>query len=222
MDLFGASPLHLGPGWSAFAAPESYLHYGATLVLATVSGALLAFHPVQRGRPRHVADLEQQKTLIIYSVVGALIAIVCTVNPSMAFVIFGIGGLMRFRTDVGASKSTGHTIMGTLLGLCWGLGLELVATFATLYFWLMIWALERTNVVELTVGGVAVADMERAAQAYRTAIAQGGATVTAHCKNFKKGQMTFVLRTPRGGIEPIVSAVEALPDALRGTPDWPE
>ena len=171
----------------------------------------------------HVADLEQQKTLIIYSVVGAMIAIICAVNPSMAFVIFGIGGLMRFRTDLGASKSTGHTIMGTLIGLCWGLGLELVAVFATLYFWVMILVLERSKVVELTVGGVEVAAMGQAAEAYRAALGKAGAELTASSKNFKKQQMIFVMRLPdEAGLERVVSEVSAIEDSLRGTPDWPE
>ena len=34
----------------------------------------------------------------------------------VAFVIFGIGGLMRFRTELAASKHPGQTIMTTLIG----------------------------------------------------------------------------------------------------------
>src|SRR6476619_2100836 len=129
----GAGHLVLGPGWAGFADPSSYMRYAVVLFAATASGAVLAYHPAHRGRQVTILDVEQQKTLIIYSVVGALIAEICAVNPSMAFVIFGIGGLMRFRTDTGESKSTGNTIMATLIGLCWGLGLELVAVLATLY-----------------------------------------------------------------------------------------
>jgi hypothetical protein len=223
MDLFGSGDVRMGPGWAAFGDPESYLRYAAILILATLSGAVLAHHPVLRGRPMHLEDLEQQKTLVVYSVVGALIAIICSTNPSMAFVIFGIGGLMRFRTDLGASKHTGHTIMGTLVGLCWGLGLELVATFATLYFWLIIYVLERAPVMQLTVGGVTVADMGEAANAYRKAIQRAGGLLTAHSKNFKKEQMTFVFRL-RGdtGLDPVVEEVATIPAGLRGTPHWPE
>jgi hypothetical protein len=223
MDPFGMGQVRLGPGFAAFADPESYLRYATILVLATASGALLAYHPVHRGRPLHVADLEQRKTLIVYSVVGALIAIICSVNPSMAFVIFGIGGLMRFRTDLGASKHTGHTIMGALIGLCWGLGLELVATFATLYFWVMIYALESAPVVELRVGGIAVGDMPAAADAYREAIGRAGAQVSAQSKSFKKQQMSFVIRLAKGStLDRVSDEVGKLPAELRGTPDWPE
>jgi len=118
-----------------------WAQYGLILVEATLSAILLAYHPIYRGRPKTMEDLELAKTLIIYSVAGALISIICTAAPSMAFVIFGIGGLMRFRTNLDSSKSTGHAIIGTLVGLCWGLGLELVAVLATVFFWAMIFFL---------------------------------------------------------------------------------
>jgi len=211
----------VGPGWAGFGNPELYLKFATILAAATVSSALLAFHPVYRGRPTSLADLDLRKTLIIYGIVGALIAVICTVSPSMAFVIFGIGGLMRFRTDVGASKDTGHTIMATLIGLCWGLGLELVAALATVYCWFMIFALERARPVELTVGGVAVPEMGRAADAYREAIRRTGGRLLAHAKDFKRSQMTFVFRMPtRASEESLASEVAAIPDPLRGTPDW--
>ena len=211
----------LGPGWAGFADPGLYLRFTAILLAATASSALLAFHPVYRNRPTSLADLDLRKTLIIYGIVGAMIAVICTVSPSMAFVIFGIGGLMRFRTDVGASKDTGPTIMATLTGLCWGLGLEVVATLATLYFWIMIFALERTPPIELAVGGVSVQDMGRSAAAYRQAISRAGGRVVGHAKDFKRSQMSFVVRIHRAAAdEPLAREIAAIPDGLRGTPDW--
>ena len=200
---------------------QQYLRFASILFAATASSALLAFHPVHRGRSVSLADLDLRKTLIIYGVVGALIAVICSVSPSMAFVIFGIGGLMRFRTDVGASKDTGHTIMATLIGLCWGLGLELVATLATLFFWIMIFVLERSPAVELTVGGVAVPDMGRSAAAYCDAIERAGGRVLGQAKDFKRAQMRFVYRMPRRTTDDRLAREMALiPEALRGTPDW--
>lgn len=211
-----------GPGWGAFFDPEQY--WGAALVLlaATASGAVLAYHPVHRGRPLTLDTLEQRKTIIIYSAVGALIAIICTVAPSMAFVIFGIGGLMRFRTNTGESTVTGQTIMGTLIGLCWGLGLQLVAVLATLYFALMIYVLERAPIQKVTIG-IEIANMHRAAELYRTALERAGCSVLAHSKGFKKSQMSFVVKLPRDfGIEEAMRAFADIPEELRGTVDWPE
>lgn len=223
METLTAQTVHLGPGWTAFTDPSSWLRYGTILLLATASGLLLAYHPVHRGRPLHIADAEQRKTLIIYSTIGALIALVCATTPSMAFVIFGIGGLMRFRTDLGASKHTGHTMMATLIGLCWGLDLQLVAAFATLYFWLMIYVLERAQLHELTVGGVAIADMGRAADAYKSAIEKAGGTVTAHNKRFKKQEMIFVFRL--GGdreLAQVANETSSIPKDLQGTAHFPD
>jgi hypothetical protein len=141
----------------------------------------------------------------------------------MAFVIFGIGGLMRFRTDLGASKHTGHTIMATLIGLCWGLGLELAAAFATVYFWLMVYALERAPLHEIIVGGVPVADMSAAAEAYKQTITRVGGLLTAHSKRFKKEEMVFVIRFKHHqGLSRLIDHVADIPEALRGTPHWPE
>jgi hypothetical protein len=224
MSDFGAGKhLVLGPGWASFTDPEHYLRYALVLLAATASGAILAYHPVHRGRVMLSSDLEQRKTLIIYSVVGALIAVICAVNPSMAFVIFGIGGLMRFRTDVGESKHTGHTIMATLVGLCWGLGLQLVAVLATLYFWGMIYVLEGNPVLRLTVTGVAPLDMPRCADAYRQVLARTGCRILGHEKLVKTLQIVFVLRLPKGTTaEHLSKELLTIPEPLRAAPDFSE
>jgi hypothetical protein len=113
--------------------------------------------------------------------------------------------------------------MSTLIGLCWGLHLELVAILATAYLWIMIYALEASPLRQVTVGGLAVPDMSRAEEAYREAIARAGCRVLGHTKDFKRLQMLFVVRLPnRHAFEQLSREVAALPDALRGTPDWPE
>lgn len=211
-----------GPGWAAFTDPSQYLHAALVLLAATASGAILAYHPVYRGRPLTLDILEQRKTIIIYSAVGALIAIICSVAPSMAFVIFGIGGLMRFRTNTGESAVTGQTIMGTLVGLCWGLGLQLVAVLATFYFALMIWVLEAAPIKKVTIG-IDIPNMHRAAELYREALLRAGCRILAHGKSFKKSQMTFVIRTPNGfDSEEAMRAFNGIPEEFRGTVDWPE
>ena len=223
MNDLVASEVSMGPGWAAFLDPTQYWEYGFVLIAATLSGAILAYHPVYKNRPSTMESIELAKTLIIYTVVGALIAIICTVNPSMAFVIFGIGGLMRFRTQLGASKSTGHAIMGTLVGLSWGLGLEMVAVLATVYFWVMIFILERNNIVTLEVGGVKVADMSQSTEAYRNAFTNAGCKLLSHSKKFKKLEMTFLFKMPKNASkERVVAEVEKIEEKYRGTPDWPE
>lgn len=214
--------LTTGPGWEAFFVPEQYWHAALVFLAATASGAILAYHPVYRGRPLTLDILEQRKTIIIYSSVGALIAIICTAAPSMAFVIFGIGGLMRFRTNTGESTITGQTIMGTLIGLCWGLGLQLVAVLATVYFALMILVLESAPIKKVTIG-IDIPLMHRAAELYREALLKAGCRILAHSKSFKKSSMSYVVKLPRH-FEPedAIRAFSGIPEEFRGTLDWPE
>jgi len=74
----------------------------------------------------------------------------------------------------------------------------------------------------LIVGGVKVSNMSAGADAYREAITKAGCRVSAHHKNFKKGEMAFVFKLPRKvAIETVIGEVEKLPEDLRGTPDWP-
>jgi hypothetical protein len=222
-NLHGADALSHGPGWSAFLQPEPYAHVAIVLLAATACGVILAFHPVYRGRPITLEDVEQRKTLVLYSSVGALIAIICTVAPSMAFVIFGIGGLMRFRSNTGESKSTGHTIMGTLIGLCWGLELQLVAVLATLYFWVMIYVLEAMRVERLVVAGVMQTRWADATVAYTEALTRAGCKVLSQTKSFKKDQLQFTLQVPRGyAIDDVARATADLPEELQGVIDWME
>jgi hypothetical protein len=130
---------------------------------------------------------------------------------------------MRFRTNTGESKATGHTIMGTLIGLCWGLNLQLVAVLATAYFWVMIYALEAVRVERLVVAGVAQLNWPQAAVAYTEALTRAGCRVLAHNKSFKKDQLLFTLHVPRTySIDDIARAVAALPPELRGVSDWLE
>jgi len=130
---------------------------------------------------------------------------------------------MRFRTDTGEPKATGATIMGTLIGLSWGLGLQLVAVVATAYFFVMLFVLEGRSLHTLTVGGLEVSDMGRSADAYRAALTASGCVLVGHSKSFKKVQMTFLVRLPKEkSVEEVSGQLGMVPQELRGSFDWAE
>jgi hypothetical protein len=120
-----------GVGWAALRDIDFIGEMAMVLGLALVLAAVIAYHPTLRSRASTLAEIEQPKTFMMYSMIGALIAIVVKVQPSMALVVFGIGGLMRFRTDVGQAKDTGRVILVTVVGLSCGLELYVVALLAT-------------------------------------------------------------------------------------------
>ena len=54
-------------------------------------------------------------------------------------------------------------------------------------------------------------------------LSRAGAELKATSKNFKKQQMSFVLRLPdETGLDRIVTEVGTIADGLRGIPDWPD
>ena len=159
-----------------------------------------------------------------YTVVGALVAVVVAHLPAMALAVFGIGGLMRFRTELGAAKDTGRAILATLLGLTCGLQFWWVAVLGTLVAWLLIFVLEGRKGMRMVVRGLKSEAVAQAAEAYAPILRSLGCRFTTPRKNPRKGQISFVLRVPRKlereSIE--LGCQEQVSVDLRGTVDWPE
>jgi hypothetical protein len=219
-----ADPLHLGDppvGWSAFTDLDFIGQMAIVLALAIALAALIAFHPTLRGRASTLEEIEQPKTFIMYSMVGALIAIIVKVQPSMALVVFGIGGLMRFRTEVGLAKDTGRVILVTVIGLSCGLELYVVAVLATLLAWVLIFALDSRSVECLLVQGLDKDTVQRASEAHLAALRQLGCTIVGEEKRVKKGSVAILYRAPRGvGRSEVEAKLALIPERERGTSGW--
>jgi hypothetical protein len=139
----------------------------------------------------------------------------------MALVIFGIGGLMRFRTDVGPAKDTGRVILTALVGVCVGLKLIPVAVLATAFGWILVWYLERETfssiVVHVDKGAVG-----QAAEAYRRVLTQASCRVLGEKKNFVKGHVTLIFTAPYNATKEQFEQhfAATIPETLRGSVDW--
>ncbi len=112
------------------------------LAVAAACGLALAWHPRRSGKGDPVEDLEQRNTLILLAMVGAVVSELVRVDPAMALVVFGIGGLIRFRTILDNPKITGKAIMVVVIGLACGLGELAMGVFFTLFTWLLIFWLD--------------------------------------------------------------------------------
>ena len=108
--------------------------------LAVGCAWFIAWHPRRSTRSDVSADLEETKTLIMLGMVGAAVAEVSKLNQNMAFVIFGIGALVRFRTVMDNPKVTGKAIMVVVIGLSCGMNQWAMAAFVTALTWgLVFW-----------------------------------------------------------------------------------
>src|SRR5262249_14941807 len=100
-------------------------------LLAVGCAWVIAWHPRRASLVDPLADLEERKALILLGVVGAVIAELTGASQTLAFVIFGIGALLRFRTVLDNPKLTGKAITVVVVGLACGMGSWAMGVFVT-------------------------------------------------------------------------------------------
>ena len=185
---------------------------------------LLSYHPSHKGRQAGLEEMDQPKIIITYTMVGALVGIVVSAVPEMALAIFGIGGLMRFRTELSAPRETGRVIMATIIGILCGLEFWVVVVVATIIAWLFILGLDRLVAYRMMVRGLEADVIGAAARSYRAILEQNGIVVTQEKKNVNKKQVSFVFKARRNfDKEQIENKFrDENRDKLPGTVDWPE
>lgn len=203
--------------WRAFGDGWLLFDMLIVLTLALMLGAVIAYHPSIRSRMSSLEDVEKPKTVLVYAMVAAVIALMVEVQPAMAFVVFGIGGLMRFRTDVGSAKETGRVILVTIVGLCCGLKLFVVAVPATAIGWLVIWLLERQRTGIIRVTAVAEASFHESVRAYRDVVAALGCQIIGEQHRFMRREFLFVVDAPPAlARETLQRELDAVGPGLRG------
>lgn len=178
--------------------PEELFWFIVAFVETAFLTATIAYHPrVSRG-PASRAASELPKTLFTYALVGMICGfLVNSYGATIGFVIFGIGSLMRFRTTLDSSKSTGRVILAALIGLCVGLRMPYVAVLSTASAWIIIYFLERDTLATLIVHFGDQQEMIGAFSAYREAIAQSGCSVLRSRQSATKPQCEFTLNIPQ-------------------------
>jgi hypothetical protein len=210
-------------GWQGFLDSEALLQSFSALMLAILLGAVIAFHPTTARTVDTREEAELPKVLIMYALVGAVVGeIVLQYGMVVGFVIFGLGGLMRFRTDAASTRDTGRLIMVTLIGLISGLNLPHFAIIATAFAWLLIYVFDGHPVCELEVNEIPKGKVKEASDAYRAVLAQIGCKIITEDRSFNKSRVTFVLRAPRSKTQSQLTAAlcEQVPADVRGEIDW--
>lgn len=211
----------LREGWENFGNIAYIVDVSLMLLLSIILAAVIAYHPSTRRKASNITEFEQPKTFLMYAMVGALIAQLVQTYPPMALVIFGIGGLLRFRTVVGEAKDTGRVILVTVVGLCCGLKIFVGAVLATFIGWILIWYLESQNAGRIVVKGLKDSDILMAAETYRGILGEAGCTVIRERKNLTKGRVTFIVKAPPElDAEALEEAFENVSAEQRGVVDW--
>lgn len=210
-------------GWAGFLDTDALTQSFLALILATFLGAVIAFHPTTARTVDTRAEAELPKVLIMYALVGAVVGeIVLEYGMVVGFVIFGLGGLMRFRTDAASTRDTGRLIMVTLIGLISGLNLPHFAVMATVFACVLIYIFDGHPVCELEVHEIPEGRVKDAATAYRAVLSELGCKLINEDKSFSKHRIDYVFRAPRNRTHEEMHRAfcERVPVDVRGEIDW--
>lgn len=222
-DAVLATPLPRGEGLSGFSDVDFMLKTFFNLTLAAALGALIGFHPRSIQTADTLKEVEAPKVDIMYATIGALIGImVVKYGLVIGFVLFGIGGLIRFRTVMRSANLTGQVILVTLVGLSCGLDLPHVAVMATLFGWVLMFLLEWKITYSIDVRALPEERMIESVAAYRKVLEESGCNIIGEKKRPSSGRVTFIFRPgARETKEDIDELLESRIDpSLRGLVDW--
>jgi hypothetical protein len=218
-----STPVPHGEGWLGFTDLDFLLGAFLKLILAMALGAVIGFHPRRIRTADTLEEIEAPKVSIVYAVIGSLIGIlVVKYGLVMGFVLFGIGGLIRFRTVMRSAQLTGQVIFVTLIGLACGLDLPHVAVLATVFDFILTFILEARITYRVDVRGLPLDRFAEAADAYRGVLAGPRYRVLSETKRPENGRICFIFRSAgRDTRQHIEGLLDGNVDpSLRGSLDW--
>jgi hypothetical protein len=198
IDPKGNSWVSIQKSVEQFAHPSFILRLFLSLTLAVGCAFAIAWHPRRASLRDPLRDFEERKALILLGVVGAVVAELSGTSQTLAFVIFGIGALLRFRTLLDNPKLTGKAIMVVVVGLACGMGSWAMAVFVTGFSWLFMFWLDSHSSCEVRIRLDDTEDPKPVFDAVQSLLISHKCKVQSSSLYEDKGRMVFLLYLPSG------------------------
>src|SRR6266403_1262895 len=198
IDPKGNSWVSIQKSVEQFGHPEFILRLFLSLSLAVGCAYAIAWHPRRASLADPLADLEERKALILLGVVGAVVAELSGTSQTLAFVIFGIGALLRFRTVLDNPKLTGKAIMVVVVGLACGMGSWAMAVFVTIFGWLLVYWLDSHSSCRVRIRLDDQEDPKPIFGMVQSLLVSHKCRLQSSALYEDKGQMVFLLYIPTG------------------------
>jgi hypothetical protein len=198
IDPKGNSWVSIQQSVEQFGHPEFILRLFLSLSLAVGCAYAIAWHPRRASLADPLADLEERKALILLGVVGAVVAELSGTSQTLAFVIFGIGALLRFRTLLDNPKLTGKAIMVVVVGLACGMGSWAMAVFVTGFSWILVYWLDSHSSCRVRIRLDDGEDPKPVFGTVQSLLVSHKCRLQSSALYEDKGQMVFLLYIPSG------------------------
>src|SRR5712664_2437898 len=196
IDPKGNSWVSIQESIEQFGHPQFILRLFLSLTLAVGCAVAIAWHPRRASLRDPLRDLEERKALILLGVVGAVVAELSGTSQTLAFVIFGIGALLRFRTLLDNPKLTGKAIMVVVVGLACGMGSWAMAVFVTAFSWLLMFWLDSHSSCEVRIRLNNDADAKPVFDTVQSLLLSHKCRLQSSSLYEDKGRMVFLLYIP--------------------------
>jgi hypothetical protein len=218
----GSHPPSAGLGWAGFQDTRFILSSLGILVLAALLGALIGYHPATKRTIDKLHEADMPHVYVMYAVIGAVIGVaVREFGTVVGVVVFGIGGLIRFRSSADSTRDTVRLIIVTLAGLVAGLDLLFFAVMITLFSFALIYLFDSSPPFRIRIEGLPKGRTLDCAGAYRGILKSHGCSIISEHRSVEKERIEFVFRLPRRSTRDRLEAeLCAIATEVRGDVDW--
>jgi uncharacterized membrane protein YhiD involved in acid resistance len=208
--------------WSGFTDMRFIGNSIAILLLAALLGALIGYHPASRRTVDGLHEADIPHVCVMYAVIGAVIGVaVREFGTVVGVVVFGIGGLIRFRSSADSTRDTVRLIIVTLVGLTAGLGLPHFAVIITLFTFALIYVFDTSPPYRIRVEGIAKDRAGICAEVYRGILKAHGCRIISEHHSLERARVEFVFRLSRRSTRDRLDAeLRSIAADLRGEVDW--
>lgn len=137
-------------GWAQIYNRAELTAFALDVAVALALAAAIALHPVRRAARASTMDFLMPRLFAFYALIGMVVGFLVDQHGYIiGFVVFGIGALLRFRSNLDDPIDTVEMILVTVLGLCVGLDLPVMAVAIGVVSWALIWIAGRRIPIEL-------------------------------------------------------------------------
>lgn len=200
-------------GWSEWRNVPELVAFAIDAAVTLILAAAIANHPVRRRDPPTLQSVTLPRLFYIYALIGMAVGfLVVNHGAVIGFVVFGIGALLRFRSNMDDPLDTVEMILVTVLGLCVGMNLPVMALLIGIVSWLVILLVGRNSHFLLTLKAEDDVQLDAALAAAEAAVRKGAWTTLRTSRSHAKPAAEILFSSPRG--LGITEAENALSPAL--------
>ncbi len=198
-----------GGGWGQVYNLAELTAFAVDVLLALVLAAAIALHPVRRAARSKTIDFIMPRLFAFYALIGMAVGFLVDQHGYIiGFVIFGIGALLRFRSNLDDPIDTVEMILVTVVGLCVGLNFPVMAILISAVSWVLIWVAGRHRPIELRLQSDYPENLEAGLEKIRQVVRQEGwKEAFAHRSHSKNAARLILLHPSAIGEEGVEAAL---------------